>query len=195
MTVELEVLLMRLLHGELPESQARGLQERIGREPELARAYARLARTWEGLDLPKPAPAPADFKRQVIALATGAARSPGEARFGGQPGSARPSSSKVGFARPPSDFRAGFALPSEFRAGFTRLAGDMSWSRAPLWVRSATAAALALGVVLGVGLGLRATRHEALGAGSPGIFESYLTQVNDAAATPAPSPLGGEAQQ
>jgi hypothetical protein len=182
MKVEQEVLLMRLLHGELLESQARELGERIAREPELARVYARLTRTWEGLELPKTPPAPADFKRRVMALATGA-RQPGEARLGPR----RSTRS--------SDAQAGLARQSEPRSGFARLADEMPWSLAPLWVRSAAAAALALGIALGAGLGLRANRHEALGAGSPGIFESYLTLVNDAAATSAQSPPGGEALQ
>jgi anti-sigma factor RsiW len=59
--------LIRLLHGELPPGQARDLRERLRREPELAAAYARLERTWDGLSLPPASPAPAGFSRRVMA--------------------------------------------------------------------------------------------------------------------------------
>src|SRR5260370_118757 len=66
MKVDMDVSLMRLLHGELPESQARGLRERLARDPELAAAYARLERTWESLELPAPQPAPPGFAARVV---------------------------------------------------------------------------------------------------------------------------------
>jgi anti-sigma factor RsiW len=71
MDLEMEVRLMRLLHGELPESEARGLRERLDRDPELAAAYARLARAWEGLALPETRPAPPGFAARVTARARG----------------------------------------------------------------------------------------------------------------------------
>ncbi|MFL6233978.1 MAG: hypothetical protein ACJ76N_12660 [Thermoanaerobaculia bacterium] len=61
--------LMRLLHGELPPERARELRERLAAEPELAGAYQRLERTWNGLDLPPAAPAPAGFSGRVMAHA------------------------------------------------------------------------------------------------------------------------------
>ena len=59
--------LIRLLHGELPPEQARDLRERLRREPELAAAYARLERTWDGLSLPPASPVPAGFSGRVMA--------------------------------------------------------------------------------------------------------------------------------
>jgi anti-sigma factor RsiW len=64
-----ELDLMRLLHGELPEDQARALRSRLEREPELAAAWARLERTWNGLELPPAAPAPAGFAQRTLARA------------------------------------------------------------------------------------------------------------------------------
>lgn len=61
--------LMRLLHGELPEAQARELRARLLRDPALAAEYDRLRRTWEGLVLPPPAPVPPGFSRRVMARA------------------------------------------------------------------------------------------------------------------------------
>jgi anti-sigma factor RsiW len=64
-----ELELMRLLHGELPEDQARVLRSRLEREPELAAAWARLERTWNGLELPPVGPAPAGFAQRTLARA------------------------------------------------------------------------------------------------------------------------------
>ncbi|HEX7186203.1 MAG TPA: hypothetical protein VF756_30540 [Thermoanaerobaculia bacterium] len=64
-----EMELMRLLHGELPEGRARELRDRMERDPELAATYARLARTWEGLELPPAAPAPPGFAQRIAARA------------------------------------------------------------------------------------------------------------------------------
>jgi anti-sigma factor RsiW len=61
--------LMRLLHGELPEEQARALRARLDGDPALAEAYRRLGRTWEGLDLPPAPPAPLGFALRVTARA------------------------------------------------------------------------------------------------------------------------------
>ena len=61
--------LMRLLHGELPEAQARELRARLLRDPVLHAEYDRLRRTWEALVLPPPAPVPPDFTRRVMAHA------------------------------------------------------------------------------------------------------------------------------
>lgn len=64
-----ETELMRLLHGELPAEQAGALRSRIEREPELAAAWARMERSWRGLELPPAAPAPAAFAQRVLAQA------------------------------------------------------------------------------------------------------------------------------
>jgi anti-sigma factor RsiW len=64
-----ELEIMRLLHGELPEERARELRARIAREPELAAAWARLERSWSGLELPPPAAAPPGFAQSVLARA------------------------------------------------------------------------------------------------------------------------------
>jgi anti-sigma factor RsiW len=62
-----ELDLMRLLQGELPEERARALRERLERDPDLARDYDRLRRTWEGLALPPSSPVPPGFARQLMA--------------------------------------------------------------------------------------------------------------------------------
>jgi len=62
-----ELELMRLLHGEMPPEQAHRLRGRLEREPGLAAAWARLERTWNGLELPPAAPAPHGFSRRVLA--------------------------------------------------------------------------------------------------------------------------------
>jgi len=103
-----ELDLMRLLHGELPEDQARALRGRLEREPELAAAWARLERTWNGLELPPAAPAPSGFAQRALARAR------------------REAGNGLSWA---------------------------TWSAAPRWVRAAAAAALAAGLVLGVGAG------------------------------------------
>jgi anti-sigma factor RsiW len=64
-----EIELMRLLHGELPAEQAGALRVRMEREPELAAAWARLERAWNGLELPPAAPAPPAFAQRVLAQA------------------------------------------------------------------------------------------------------------------------------
>ncbi|MBV8201300.1 MAG: hypothetical protein JOZ15_11815 [Acidobacteria bacterium] len=63
----LEADLVRLLHGELPPAKAVALRERLEREPELAAAWQRLERAWEGLRLPPPAPVPLGFSGRVMA--------------------------------------------------------------------------------------------------------------------------------
>jgi len=67
MNRETEMELMRLLHGELPPDRERALRARLEREPELAAAWARLQRTWNGLELPPPAPIPLGFAQRVAA--------------------------------------------------------------------------------------------------------------------------------
>ena len=59
--------LMRLLHGELPEEQARALRARLERDPVLAEDYRRLAETWEGLALPPATPVPLGFAQRLAA--------------------------------------------------------------------------------------------------------------------------------
>lgn len=64
-----EMELMRLLHGELPPDRARELRSRLEREPELAAAWTRLQRTWNGLELPPPSPVPLGFAQRLSAQA------------------------------------------------------------------------------------------------------------------------------
>lgn len=66
---KLELDLMRLLHGELPEERARELRARIERDPTLEEEYRRLQRSWEGLSLPPAAPVPPGFAQRVAARA------------------------------------------------------------------------------------------------------------------------------
>lgn len=73
--VDTEVRLLRLLHGELPESQAAELRDRLGSDPELAAAYARLERAWQGLTLPEPSPVPLGWSGRVLARVRSEARS------------------------------------------------------------------------------------------------------------------------
>lgn len=70
MNRRMELDLMRLLHGELPEEQARALRARLERDPALAEAYRRLGRSWEELALPPAAPVPLGFAQRAAALAT-----------------------------------------------------------------------------------------------------------------------------
>jgi len=65
----MELDLMRLLHGELPEERARELRAQMEREPALAEAYRRLQESWEGLALPPAAPVPPGFAQRVAAHA------------------------------------------------------------------------------------------------------------------------------
>jgi len=61
--------LMRLLHGELDESAARQLRERIIASPELRESYEAMERQWQDLQLPEPAAAPMGFAARVVARA------------------------------------------------------------------------------------------------------------------------------
>jgi anti-sigma-K factor RskA len=76
---DLEVDLMRLLHGELPAASARELRQRMEHEPELAAAYRRLAGAWEGLELPPAAPVPLGWSGRVMAQVRAASRPGAEA--------------------------------------------------------------------------------------------------------------------
>jgi len=69
MNRRMELDLMRLLHGDLPEERARELRARMERDPELAEELGRLRRTWEGLSLPPRIPVPAGFSQRVLARA------------------------------------------------------------------------------------------------------------------------------
>src|SRR5215212_4527501 len=67
MEVKLELDLMRLLHGELPEERARELRAQMERDPALAEEYRRLQESWEDLALPPTAPVPPGFAQRVAA--------------------------------------------------------------------------------------------------------------------------------
>jgi anti-sigma factor RsiW len=69
MNPRMELDLMRLLHGELPEERARELRAQMEREPALAEEYRRLQESWEGLALPPTAPVPPGFAQRVAAHA------------------------------------------------------------------------------------------------------------------------------
>ena len=67
MEVDLELDLMRLLHGELPEERARELRARMERDPALQEEYRRRQGSWEGLALPPAAPVPPGFAQRIAA--------------------------------------------------------------------------------------------------------------------------------
>ncbi len=62
-------VLMRLIHGELGDEEARELERRIAEDPELAARHHRLAAAWNGLDAPASAGAPEGFAADVVAAA------------------------------------------------------------------------------------------------------------------------------
>ena len=64
---DLDVDLLRLLNGELPAAREQQLRRRLASEPELAAAFRRLERAWEGLELPPPTPVPPGFGGRVMA--------------------------------------------------------------------------------------------------------------------------------
>lgn len=137
-------ILMRLVHGELSPEEARRLEQRLDREPELRARYERLRASWEALELPPPPPAPAGFRDRVVAA----------------------------------------ARHSRGR--------EVSWAGAPLWARAGAAAALAAGLLLGVGVGrlgsdgrariaaaseLEAALSGELAAGPPSLAEAYWQEL------------------
>lgn len=67
MNRRMELDLMRLLHGELPEERVRELRAQMEREPALAEEYRRLQESWERLALPPTAPVPPGFTQRVAA--------------------------------------------------------------------------------------------------------------------------------
>ena len=77
--------LMRLLHGELPDGEARELRARMLREPGLEAAFRRLERTWKGLEPPPPSPVPPGFAGRVLARARGLS-APGSLSWSSAPG-------------------------------------------------------------------------------------------------------------
>ena len=68
MTKAKERQLMRLIHGELSPDEARRLQRELEIDSELSAAHRRLARAWDGLELPASEP-PAGFSTGVLAAA------------------------------------------------------------------------------------------------------------------------------
>ncbi len=77
--------LIRLLHGELADGEARELRARMLREPGLAAAFRRLERTWTGLEPPPSSPAPPGFAARVLARAR-AQSPPGSLSWSAAPG-------------------------------------------------------------------------------------------------------------
>ena len=75
-TSERDRALLRLLTGEASPEEARTLHAAMEQEPELARRHARLRRTWQGLELPAPEPAPPGFAQRVTARLPDAAPAP-----------------------------------------------------------------------------------------------------------------------
>ena len=69
MNWRMELDLMRLLHGELPEERARELRARLERDPALAEEFRRLQARWERLALPPAAPVPPGFAQRIAARA------------------------------------------------------------------------------------------------------------------------------
>jgi anti-sigma factor RsiW len=69
MNRRMELDLMRLLHGELPEERARELRAQMERDPALAEEYRRIQESWEVLALPPTAPVPPGFAQRVAARA------------------------------------------------------------------------------------------------------------------------------
>jgi ferric-dicitrate binding protein FerR (iron transport regulator) len=67
MSAQVELKLMRLLHGELTDDEARHWRRRIEVEPDLARRWAQLEPLWSGLELPQPAAADPALRRAVRA--------------------------------------------------------------------------------------------------------------------------------
>ncbi len=98
MTKTSERRLMRLLHGELSADEARRLELQLERDGELRAAYRRLARVWNGLELPAVA-VPVGFSADVVA----AARKPRV------PPSGRALDGELSWSRAPAWARAGAA--------------------------------------------------------------------------------------
>lgn len=73
---ETDLMLLRLLRGELSPEAANRLRERMLREPELAAAWRRLETGWQSLELPPPSPVPVGFSTRVLAHARKSAASP-----------------------------------------------------------------------------------------------------------------------
>ena len=61
---------MRLLHGELQETDASRLRERIRSRPDHEEAFLELEESWQGLELPPPEPAPIGFAARVTTRAS-----------------------------------------------------------------------------------------------------------------------------
>jgi anti-sigma factor RsiW len=112
MTRGTEQDLIRLLHGELPPDEARELRERTRREPELAAAYDRLERTWNGLALPPPSPVPAGFAGRVVAHAR-SLPSPGALSWRSAPGWVRAAAAAALLAGAALGVGVGGSLPVE----------------------------------------------------------------------------------
>ena len=60
---------MRLLHGELADSDARELRNRLQQEPDLQQELESLELQWRNLELPEAEPAPPGFATRVVARA------------------------------------------------------------------------------------------------------------------------------
>ena len=67
MSEQVELQLMRLLHGELSEPEALEWRRRIGAEPDLARRWAEVESLWSGIELPSTASADPGLRLEVKA--------------------------------------------------------------------------------------------------------------------------------
>ncbi len=173
MTHDLELDLMRLLHGELPAGEERALRDRLGRDPGLARRYRRLEAAWARLSALPAAPVPLGFSGRVMAHVRSLA---GDA---GALGARAPLAPAPVPAVTPTRPLGNPAAPRP---------APFSWSAMPTWVRATGAGALVAGLLLGAGLGVRPPADDRSGpaSGLPGLAESYWTLVDtaDAAAQP-----------
>lgn len=112
MTKAIERRLMRLLHGELPSGEARRVERQLERDGSLRAAHERLARVWDGLELPA-SEVPAGFSTGVTAAAQ--ALRPGEPHGGELSWSLAPAWARGGAA---VALLTGLLLGAAFGRGF-----------------------------------------------------------------------------
>ncbi len=189
---DVDRVLMRLLHGELPPGEADALRARLRHEPELAAAWERLEALWEGIAAPPAAPVPPGFTGRVMAhvrqAGRGGALASGIARVAGI----------AGIARVAGVSGASRGAGAAGSAGGAGAMGVLSWAAAPGWLRASCAAALLAGLLLGAGLGVHGLpgAERAAAGGEPGLSESYWVMVESPEGLPAlPPPARGEVRR